>query len=234
MMGTRDKLLEDVELVKQIPIVSTMLEVICRSTGMGFAAVARVTEDRWVACSVRDEISFGLKPGGELKIETTICNEIRQNNKGVMINHVVTDEKYKHHHTPKLYGFQSYISVPIILKSGEFFGTLCAIDPRPAQVNDPKTIGMFTLFSQLLSFHLDSLNTMDYTNNQLSLAKEENRKYEHLTYHSLREPLRKISLFCDILVQNADGQNISEIKKTAAQIQGFCIDLSQRIQQLKD
>jgi hypothetical protein len=38
---------------------------------MGFAAVARVTEDRWVACSVLDEIDFGLKPGDELRVETT-------------------------------------------------------------------------------------------------------------------------------------------------------------------
>ncbi len=44
-------------------------------------------------------------------------------NKGVMIDHVVTDERYRNHHTPKLYGFQSYISVPINLKNGEFFGT---------------------------------------------------------------------------------------------------------------
>jgi len=25
-----------------------------------------VTEDRWVACAVRDQIAFGLEPGGEL------------------------------------------------------------------------------------------------------------------------------------------------------------------------
>ena len=53
---------------------------------MGFAAVARVTEDRWIACSVRDEISFGLQPGGELKVETTICHEIRQSREPVIIN----------------------------------------------------------------------------------------------------------------------------------------------------
>src|SRR5688572_23747647 len=65
------------------------------------------------------------------------------------------------HHTPKMYGFQSYISVPIILKTGEFFGTLCSIDPRPASLNNSKTIGMFTLFADLISFHLQSLDLMD-------------------------------------------------------------------------
>jgi hypothetical protein len=28
------------------------------------------------SCSVLDEIDFGLKPGGELKVDTTICHEI--------------------------------------------------------------------------------------------------------------------------------------------------------------
>ena len=36
----------DVEAISRIEAVSTILEVVCQTTGMGFAAVARVTEDR--------------------------------------------------------------------------------------------------------------------------------------------------------------------------------------------
>jgi hypothetical protein len=32
---------------------------------MGLAAVARVTDSHWIACSVLDEIDFGLTPVGE-------------------------------------------------------------------------------------------------------------------------------------------------------------------------
>jgi GAF domain-containing protein len=78
-----------------------------------FAAVARVTDDKWVACAVRDEIAFGLVPGSELKLETTICNEIRQHHNPVVIDHVAEDELFANHHTPAMYGFQSYISFPI-------------------------------------------------------------------------------------------------------------------------
>ena len=131
-----------------------MLEVICRTTGMGFAAVARVTENRWIACSVRDEIAFGLQPGGELTVETTLCHEVRQSQSAVVIDHVADDPVYRAHHTPATYGFQSYISMPIVLAGGEFFGTLCAIDPRPARINTPETIGMFKLFAELIAFHL--------------------------------------------------------------------------------
>jgi hypothetical protein len=54
----------DVAAIARIDAVPTILEVVCRTTGMGFAAVARVTEERWVACALRDEIAFGLEPGG--------------------------------------------------------------------------------------------------------------------------------------------------------------------------
>ena len=38
---------QDVEAIARIDVVPTILEVVCLATGMGFAAVARVTEDRW-------------------------------------------------------------------------------------------------------------------------------------------------------------------------------------------
>ena len=78
----------DIAAVQAISAVPTILDVVCRTTGMGFAAVARVTEGRWIACGVRDLIDFGLAPGGELKLESTICNEIRQSHEAVVIDHV--------------------------------------------------------------------------------------------------------------------------------------------------
>src|SRR5712671_5858306 len=99
----------DVDAVSRIEAVPRILEVVCRTTGLGFAAVARVTEDRWIACAVRDEIAFGLQPGGELSVETTICNEIRDSGQAVVIDHVAGDELFCRHPTPKMYGFQSYI-----------------------------------------------------------------------------------------------------------------------------
>ena len=138
-----------------------MLEVICRVTGMGFAAVARVTEDRWIACSVRDDMAFGLRPGGELKIETTICNKIRANHQPVLFGDISEVENEDHLTIAKKYGFRSYISFPIFLKTGEFFGTLCAIDPRPAKLNNPQTIGLFRLFSELIAYQLQDVALRD-------------------------------------------------------------------------
>jgi GAF domain-containing protein len=119
----------DIESVSRIEAVPTILEVVRRTTGMRFVAVARVTEDRWIACSVLDEIDFGLRPGGELPVEMTICNEIRQSREPVLIDNVAEDDIWCKHATPQMYGFQSYISLPIILADSSFFA-LCALSTR--------------------------------------------------------------------------------------------------------
>ncbi len=182
----------DVEAIHRIPIISNLLEVICRTTGMGFAAVARVTDEKWVACSVRDEIQFGLQPGGELKLETTICHEIRQSGVEVVIDNVANDACFANHHTPAMYGFQSYISIPIIRKDGKFFGTLCAIDPRPAKLKTPETIGMFKLFAELISFHLNADEQLSFAENKLREEREISvlrEQFIAILGHDLRNPI---------------------------------------------
>jgi GAF domain-containing protein len=113
---------------------------VSRITHMGFVAVARVTEDRWIACQVADEMEFGLKAGDELPVETTICNEIRQCGQAIIIDHVDADPAWKTHPVPAQYGFQSYASLPIVLSDGSFYGTLCAIDPRPRALSARATV----------------------------------------------------------------------------------------------
>lgn len=124
---------------------------------MGFAAVARVTEDRWITCASEDHLEFGLKPGDELQVKTTICDSIRDDRKAVVIDNVSEDPDYHDHHTPAMYKLQSYISMPIILKDGSFFGTLCAIDPKPNSLKEFKVREMFNLFAELISFHLEAI-----------------------------------------------------------------------------
>jgi signal transduction histidine kinase len=186
---------DDLETISQIDAIPKILDVVCRTTGMGFAAVARVTEHRWIACAVRDEIAFGLQPGGELQVETTICDEIRDTGKPIVINHVREDEAFCDHPTPKLYGFQSYISVPIFRPNGQFFGTLCAIDPRPNNLNTPETIGMFNLFANLIGLHLDAQERLKQSEAALLDERETAQLREQFIAvlgHDLRNPLNAV------------------------------------------
>lgn len=189
---------------------------------MGFAAIARVTDDRWIACAVKDNISFGLKPGGELPLETTLCNDIRISHETIVIDHVSQDEKYAHHHTPKMYGFQSYISVPIKRKDKRFFGTLCAIDPSPNRLNRPEVIDMFNLYADLISFHIQTVEELSLAEEKLALehkTDEVRDQFIAILGHDLRNPLTSISMSAEFLKESGfkdeDQQMISIITRSA-------------------
>jgi len=65
-----------------------------------------------------------------------------------------TDPEFAQHPTPALYGFESYISVPIFRADGELFGTLCAIDPEPARL-DRETIATLQMYAEMIGLQLD-------------------------------------------------------------------------------
>ena len=121
--------------------IGAILREVCTLTSMGFAALARVTEKRWIACQVVDRIAFGLAPGDELEIRKTICDEIRQHPRAVVFDDAVDDPRWETHPVPSFYGFRSYASFPIVLADGTFYGTLCALDPEPRQVSSEAAIG---------------------------------------------------------------------------------------------
>lgn len=206
---------DDVSAVGEIDVVPHILEVICRTTGLGFSAIARVTESHWIACAVRDEIAFGLRPGGELVIETTICDEIRVSGKLVVFDDAETDEEFRDHPTPKRYGFRSYISVPIHRKDGQLFGTLCAIDPKPARVNNSETIQMFKLFANLISMHLDAQQRVTATEAALQAEQEKSQlrdQFIAVLGHDLRNPLGAISTGAELLAVLPTGNDANQAR----------------------
>jgi signal transduction histidine kinase len=224
----KESFAEDLEAVARIDAVPKILEVVCRTTGMGFAAVARVTEDRWIACAVRDEIAFGLGPGGELEVATTICDEIRDSGQAVVIDHVAEDATFCKHPTPQRYGFQSYISVPIIRPGGDFFGTLCAIDPRPARLNTPETVGMFKLFADLIAFHLDAQERLRLSETALLDERETAQLREQFIAvlgHDLRNPLNAVRGGSELLkmmpLPEKAAPVVALIQRSAARMAGL-------------
>lgn len=224
----------DIDAIARIDAIPTMLDVVCRTTRMGFAAIARVTPDRWVICEVLDNIDFGLRRGGELKVETTICHEIHEQREPVVINHVAEDNIYAGHPTPAMYGFQSYISVPIILHDGSFFGTLCAVDPQPAKLKNPETIGMFKLFAELIAAHLDA----DRQLNSARLELQQERKLSELREqfiavlgHDLRNPVAAVDAGAKMLMRSDIGP---KERKIVALMQGSVLRMGGLIDNVLD
>ncbi|MBD0272496.1 MAG: GAF domain-containing sensor histidine kinase [Acetobacteraceae bacterium] len=219
---------EDVRAVGRIDVVPSILDVVCRVTGLRFAAVARVTEVDWTACAVRDGLGFGLEPGGELRIETTFCQKIRASGDPVIIEHATEDPVFCDHPSPKMYGFESYISVPIRRPDGTFFGTLCALDKSPARLKVPQTEAMFALFAQLIGFHLDAQDRLERSEAALldeRRTAELREQFIAILGHDLRNPLAAVAAGASLLsgrpLDERSSSLVASIQKSCARMAGL-------------
>ena len=223
----------DISAVGRIEALPTILEVLCDLTGMRFAAVARVTEDSWTACAIKDSINFGLPVGGQLPVETTLCLESKHRGEPIAINRASTDPKYCNHHTPRTYKIESYISVPIILKSGRYFGNLCAIDPEPADVNNSKVIGIFTRFASLIAVALHNQDVLERESATLKderATSELREQFIAILGHDLRNPLQAVVVGTELLLRKPDDpqfvlQLAARIKTNAKRMSSLIDDV---------
>ncbi len=219
MLSPTDPHRQDIRKVSLIREVPLILDACRRSTGMGFTAVARVTEDRWITCASLDHLNFGLLPGDELEVGSTICNEVRTCRDTIAIPDVDTSEIYRNHDTPKRYGFKSYISVPITLADGSFWGTLCAIDPEP-RVIDPETLTSFELFAQLVALLMDRQEELEAKNATLETERDTGHMREEfiaIVGHDLRNPIAAVSAGLRMMAREGDLSERSETLVTEMQ-----------------
>lgn len=211
MLAKDDPYRQDIRRISSIREVAQILDACRGATGMGFTAIARVTEERWVTCASLDTLGFGLLPGDELEVASTICHEVRACRDAVVIPDVDASDLYRDHHTPRRYGFKSYISVPIILGDGSFWGTLCAIDPQPRPLG-PEITAIFRLFAQVLANELDREEEVE--NGRAALASERDtarlrEQFIAIVGHDLRSPIAAVSSGLSVLSRGPSEERMA-------------------------
>ena len=219
-----------VAAVARIEAIPTLLKVLCESTGMRFAVVARVTANTWTACAVQDDIRFGLKAGDQLPINTTLCVESRAARAPIIIEHASRDPLYRTHRMIKLYRVESYVSVPIIMADGRYFGSLCALDSDPAELAQPRVLSMFNRFAHLIGSQLDAQLTQEQEHaalvNERALS-EMREQFIAILGHDLRNPLQAVYATADLLERKLSFTSHAELAsriKTNARRMSSLID----------
>ncbi len=188
--------------VQTISAVPRILETVAATTGLGFVAIAHVTPDSWTTCAVLDNLGFGLKVGDPLDVKTTLCEEVRCFGEAIVIDSVRQSEKYRDHHTPRMYGFDSYFSIPIFRRDGAYFGTLCGLDPEPKPLSSGSTMATLQLFAELISHQLEREQAHADAQNALLSERETSELREQFIAvlgHDLRTPLGVIQTGIQLL-----------------------------------
>ncbi|WP_368865091.1 GAF domain-containing sensor histidine kinase [Stenotrophomonas maltophilia] len=229
---TDPHLLNDVAEIGRIEAVPRILETVAHITGSRFTAIARVTETTWTACATLDTLGFGLVPGGQLVLETTICDEIRQSSTSVVFARASTHPLYSKHHTPRIYGLESYASVPIHRPDGSFFGTLCAIDSSPGNFDEAHVRRSMELLAELVGNYLDKEDRLQEAETALSDAQRDSDlrdQFIAVLGHDLRSPLQAISVAADALEDEATSarqqQMLAHIASGVTRMDGLINDV---------
>ena len=224
----------EVAMMGRIEFMPTLLEVVSSITGMRFVAVARVTEQWWIACAVHDDINLGIKPGSWVSLDTMLCSEVRQHAATICVERVSADPHYASHPTPKQYGFESYISIPIITGNGQVFGTLCALDPLPRKVKEPNVLRTLQLFARLIASRMDLETQIEQGRSALVDAEATARlrdQFIAILGHDLRSPVQAIRMSGDVLRNRLpDGRE----HRMAEEILQSCDRISELINNVLD
>ena len=192
----------DVDVISRLASVPKMLRLICKNTGLGFAAVAKITDSDWIACAVQDNIALGVAPGFSLALESTLCYESAKTLEPVVVDQFSTDARYADNPIPNQYGIECYIAVPIVLSNGYHFGNLCGTDRKPVKVSDPSAIELFETFASFIALQLEQALAQSTTLGELDQERSTSALREEfiaILGHDLRNPLSAISTSGQIL-----------------------------------
>ena len=97
--------------------------------------------------------------------------------------------------------------MPIVMPDGRFFGTLCAIDPNPHPVNNPQVIGTFTLFAELIAYHLDAEDRIEAAEGRATeqeATADTREQFIAVLGHDLRNPLAAIDAGANKLLRDGE------------------------------
>lgn len=192
----------DISAIRTIDAIPHIMEMLADITGLRFICVARVTQQEWTMCSVLDRVEFNLKPGDQLDIQTTFCNSVRMSQKPIVIEHASNDEEYQKSPIPGLYGFESYFSYPIYDTEGNFFGTICGLDPLPAKLKTESITQQISSFAALISRQIILYESLEDTKAELfdeQSAAKLREQYIAILGHDIRTPLSSIKMGIDFL-----------------------------------
>ena len=203
-----------VAAIGRIEAVPTLLKVLCEITGMRLAMVAHVTARLWTVCAIEDDLHLGISPGGPLAVRTNLAFESHPAETPIVIEQASSDSRYMNRDRRGLYQLESYVSVPIFLSNGNYFGTLCAFDPKPARLTQPFILSTFNRFAALIASQLSQQLQREREHTALldeRATGELREQFIAILGHDLRNPLQAIFAGSDLLQRKLTDPSLSGI-----------------------
>jgi PAS domain S-box-containing protein len=112
--------------------VTRLLELARGQLDMPVSFLSRLQGDRLVFAHFAGESEqFGAKQGDAIPLSATHCQRMLDGRIGSIVTDLAEHPQTRDLDVSKRLGLRAYAGVPVRLRSGEIYGTLCAVDTRP-------------------------------------------------------------------------------------------------------
>ena len=211
----------DVAAVQRMTIIPKILETVAQITALRFICIARAHPRGWTACAVLDQLGLGLVPDDTLELGTTLFDGIFTPERPIVIDRGSNELNREASQAAAQAGFESFISVPIMARDGQFWGTLFGIDSVPRALSEGAALASMTLFSALISQQLKIQEELEDTRVALmdaTATTELREQFIAVLGHDLRNPIGNVITSADLMMLSLD--NPERLQILAKLVQG--------------
>ena len=135
-----------------------LLEMARRQLGMPLSFLTRLDGDEYVFERMAgDESKFGVAEGEALPLDGSGCIRMLDGRIGSVVHDLAAEPETRDLEITKVLGLRAYAGVPVKLRSGEIYGTLCAVDTRPHPELSERQIELLRFAAELTAELIDAV-----------------------------------------------------------------------------
>ena len=151
--------------------IAAILDLARDLLGLTTAVVAQSDGDVWRALHVADA-AFGLVPGATLPLADTFCSLVTAA-EPVVIADAPNDPRGGLVAAPARLGVRAFVGVPLVLRDGTVYGTLCALDRRASNPGG-EAVAALRILARLV------VHELEHARQLASARDEEARRFRAL------------------------------------------------------
>ncbi len=112
--------------------IARLLELARRQLGMPISFLSRVDRDNFsLERFAGDHGQLGIAEGDTMPLSATHCQRMLDGRIGSTVADLAAEPETRDLNGTQAFGLRAYAGVPVRLRSGEIYGTLCTIDTQP-------------------------------------------------------------------------------------------------------
>lgn len=151
-----------------------VVSLVSASADMGLWMVTKVEGEQWIPLAVRDR-RYGFVRGATFQWQSTACLHMVAGEAPCIAGDVASVPAYAGCSLQQHFQFRSYAGYPIHDGHGELFGSVCAFDPEPRELDGEALLPRLASAAQILTTYLANEEVIEDTRRRAERAELDSR-----------------------------------------------------------